>query len=161
MSIAGERGTAFPFLARPTFELWVPLIEADFERALRPVENRVQCFHQFGSLSRNDDETTLHEAVPQRGCSKEVDPPANRKRRHFTPASRGGQAQTPLPSNSPADLITMPWKTAIPFSTARSLWTGSRWGNWWRRRVTTVQRETKARQHASHAPPLTHRCPTE
>ena len=45
ISIAGECGTAVPFLPPPALELAVPLIETNFERALRAVDNRVQGFH--------------------------------------------------------------------------------------------------------------------
>jgi len=74
ISIAGESGTAVPFLPPPALELAVPLIETNFERALRAVDNRVQGFHEFGPVPRDDDETTLHSAVPQRKREQEVDP---------------------------------------------------------------------------------------
>ena len=63
----------------------MPLIETDFERALRAIDNSVQGFHQFGPIPRNDDETTLHYAVPQRRRRTVVNaPPKLLSKNHVT-----------------------------------------------------------------------------
>jgi hypothetical protein len=52
-------GTAVPLFPPPALELPVSPIDTDFDLALMAVD-RVQGLQQFGPLSRDDDETTLH-----------------------------------------------------------------------------------------------------
>ena len=169
IGIAGECGTALPFLSPPARELPMPLIETDFERALRPVDNRVQGFHQFGPIPRNDDETTLHYAVPQRGRRKVVNAPATPLSQMTWPekSRNGSSRQTSVlyasfegrtSINDDADRPAG-WSPAVEGrypALGRARPCGRRpAGRWRRRRPRMAQRETQATTTHSLAAPHT------